>query len=238
MSEISYSHPDLKKVLEVIGNDNCVDCGSENPQYACLLNSVLLCFNCAGFHKSFDSQISAISSLITDTWSSIDIMTLKVGGNLRFLKNLCEYEIIEINNPYSLSAEKSRQKYCFIAAEYYRSLIASEINNTEKPEKPSMEEGKLLLDINDSEVKESSEVAESQQSMEPKDKKLGEKVKKMASSAYKRSKKALSSTGKKINNSEITQKLKTKSKVVVGKIGNAGEYLSDKASKIAVSKII
>lgn len=238
MTETSYSHPDLKKVIEVIGNDNCVDCGSDNPQYACLLNSVLLCFNCAEFHKSFDSHISSVSSLINDSWSPEELTILKLGGNSRFLKNLCDYEIIEIKNPYCLSAEKSRQKYCFIATEYYRNLISSEVNNSDKPDKPSLEEGKLLLDIPDSEVKETGDVAESQQSMEPKDEKLGQKVKNMAASAYKRSKKALSSTGKKINNSELTQKLKIKSKVVVVKLGNAGEYLSDKASNFGVSQAL
>lgn len=232
MSVVSYSHPGLRKVVEVLGNDNCVDCGSENPQYACLLNAVLLCFNCAGFHRSFGNHISVVKSLIADAWVDKEISILKVGGNLRFLKNLSEYNLIDIDNPFTISPEKSREKYLFVASDYYRNLIDTEANHGSRPLKPDLEEGKLFMEGE----KREGEVVESQQPIDNKEnQKLTQKVKAIAGNAYTKSKHAVKSTAHKINNSELTKKIKTKGNLAVNKVGNAGFYISNKASNIAVS---
>jgi hypothetical protein len=44
------------------GNTVCADCSEPHPSWASVNNSVLVCFQCAGIHRSLGTEISQIKS--------------------------------------------------------------------------------------------------------------------------------------------------------------------------------
>ena len=141
-----YSHPDIPEILSIPGNSNCCDCNVEKPKWASLNNGVFLCLKCAGVHRSLGLDFSTIRSLQIDSWTDKQILYLSKGGNTRFKNNLSEYKI-DPDSPPEL-------KYKCKASDYYRKFLKNEVEKTMEKDyksieivKPSLEEGKELLDI-------------------------------------------------------------------------------------------
>jgi hypothetical protein len=228
----NYADPQINKILAIDGNNKCVDCGSDDPQWASMNNAVFVCLNCAGIHRNLGVEISYIRSLVMDNWDDSQLKHLSIGGNNRFLSNLEEYGIVKKNNHLSLNAEKIQRKYLYVASEYYRELLKSELNLTEPIIKPGKEEGQSLLEINQVAIESSAISKNSDKQQEPgvdkpeKKKTMIGMVGGFLSSASTKVKSTLKKTGEKIDKMEIKTKLK-----------DAGKYVSSKASQIAVSTI-
>ena len=47
-----------KLVHELSGNDQCVDCGAANPEWAAISYGALLCIECSGRHRQLGVQVS------------------------------------------------------------------------------------------------------------------------------------------------------------------------------------
>lgn len=89
------------------GNTCCVDCDSEDPDWASLGFGVLICLQCAGNHRSLGVHISLVRSLNLDSWSPSQLSNLKSGGNDTFkayVSSCC---------PSSSSAEGESQRELF-----------------------------------------------------------------------------------------------------------------------------
>ena len=141
-----YSHPDIQEILTLPGNSNCCDCNAEKPKWSSLTNGIFLCLKCAGIHRSLGVEISTIRSLQIDSWTDKQILYLSKGGNNKFKQMLSEYRI----DPNSQTELKYKSK----AADYYRKCLKNEVEkaqdkNYQQQEiiKPSLEEGKELIDI-------------------------------------------------------------------------------------------
>ena len=89
-----YADPSIQEILSIEGNNQCFDCGADNPKWASMNNGIFLCLKCAGVHRSFGLQISIIRSLQIDTWTSKQILFLSKGGNNKFKEFLSEYKIV------------------------------------------------------------------------------------------------------------------------------------------------
>lgn len=62
-------------------NKVCFDCGAANPKWASVNNAVLLCFQCAGKHRTFGVQTSFVRSCALDKWKAKQLEQMKLGGN-------------------------------------------------------------------------------------------------------------------------------------------------------------
>ncbi|XP_067664106.1 arf-GAP with Rho-GAP domain, ANK repeat and PH domain-containing protein 1-like [Haliotis asinina] len=73
----------LIKVYENDSNKICADCEDENPHWASINLGIVVCKNCAGIHRMFESNISKIRSLRMDTrvWTPSLIELMKAIGN-------------------------------------------------------------------------------------------------------------------------------------------------------------
>lgn len=233
----SYADPEIHKILSIDGNNKCIDCGSDDPQWASMNNAVIVCLNCAGIHRNLGVEISYIRSLVMDNWEEDQLRQLSIGGNKRFLRNLEEYEIVKKNNHLSLNSEKIQQKYLFVASEYYRNLIKSELNDTEAPNKPSKEEGQVLIEINKVIVENNDHKEDTQEESEQKKKTFFGKVGSMFSTAGNKVKSTIKKTGEKIDKMDIKDTLKKAGTKTVSAVKDAGKYVSNKASEVAVSKL-
>eukprot|EP00826_Nyctotherus_ovalis_P026125 TRINITY_DN2039_c0_g2_i3.p2 TRINITY_DN2039_c0_g2~~TRINITY_DN2039_c0_g2_i3.p2 ORF type:complete len:128 (-),score=21.07 TRINITY_DN2039_c0_g2_i3:120-503(-) len=119
---------EFEQLMEDEANKTCCDCGTHlhitllgnvSPQWASVNNSVFLCFNCSGVHRSFGMQISFVKSLAMDSWTDQQMAMMREGGNAKF-KAFME--------TYNLNQEQPAMKYKTVAAEYYRKSVNLWIN--------------------------------------------------------------------------------------------------------------
>lgn len=224
----------LKEILEIQDNDRCVDCGASHPLWACILNGVFVCNDCSLVHREMDSSLTIVKSITLTDFTEKDIKVIKYGGNNRFLKNLNEFGLIDIYNPYSLKPEKIKEKYLYVASSYYRQILFYESDQGDRPNTPAYEDGRDRLKILQNEPGQ-AESYDKYHTTEKEENKLIGKIKNVANSSFTKSKSVIQTTSEKIANSQIAISIKTTGSVAVNKIGGAGDYLSDKACSIAVS---
>lgn len=143
-----FSSPEISSIMSIPGNDKCIDCGSPNPKWVSINNSVFLCGTCARNHTTFGEAISKLKSLEVDQFSPEEIKLMKIGGNNRFNSLMEEYGI-------TFESSTNREfKYHLQLAEYHRKLLKCEVDKESHPQeyqdmvlkKPSPEEGLKLLD--------------------------------------------------------------------------------------------
>mmetsp|Transcript_28404 Transcript_28404/g.61783 ORF Transcript_28404/g.61783 Transcript_28404/m.61783 type:complete len:324 (+) Transcript_28404:95-1066(+) len=73
---------EVKKILEVPGNDVCADCVGQQPSWASVTFGAVLCSHAAGRHRSLGTHISRVFSLTLDKWEFADYeRMLKTGNN-------------------------------------------------------------------------------------------------------------------------------------------------------------
>ncbi|XP_074648072.1 arf-GAP with dual PH domain-containing protein 1-like [Tubulanus polymorphus] len=73
----------LKDLLQLPGNNECVDCGAPDPDWASYNLGVFICQECAGIHRSLGTHISKVRSITLDKWDDGQVEAMKDMGNLR-----------------------------------------------------------------------------------------------------------------------------------------------------------
>lgn len=150
IKEEKHDKLEIKNILNIEGNERCIDCGSDDPQYASMNNAVFVCVNCAGYHRNLGESISLIKSLTKDNFNDISLKMLYLGGNVRFIQNLEDFHIVQNNNHLSLDEEKIISKYMYKASDYYRQILLSELGVGDIPERPDNETAREFIFSNSS----------------------------------------------------------------------------------------
>lgn len=266
MSKSMYSDPEIEKIVSINGNNKCVDCGSEDPQWASLNNSVFVCLNCAGIHRNLGINVSFIRSLVMDSWDDKQLKLLFLGGNYRFMENLEEYGVVKDSNEVTLNPDKIEKKYLYKASQYYRELLQAELNLESAPQKPNTEEGNMLIvdnndltkDINNkymgdfdnyenndnnNDVINNRVVNENnyeQPGVEVKKEKKGffGKVGSFFNKAADETKKTYKKVEEKVSKMEIKKKLKETGEKTVVLAKEGGHYIADKATQVKNSEFV
>lgn len=232
-----YSDPEIGKILSIDGNSRCVDCGTTDPQWVSMNNSVFVCLDCAGIHRNLGVEISYIRSLSMDNWDDYQLKQLYIGGNNRFISNLEDYKLSSNNNHISLNADKIKKKYLYVASQYYRDLLKSELQLLDKPTAPDIKTGQSIITIIKNNFESSSSTLNnSQVSTDSPKKGFFGKVGTFFSSAASKAKEGIKYTGEKLEKLEIKEKLMETGTKTVDALKSAGGYVSDKATQIAVRK--
>jgi hypothetical protein len=89
-----YPFPEasLKFLRSIPGNNACVDCGAQDPQWASISYGVLVCLKCSGRHRSFGVSHSIVKSLQLDTWEhSLSVLKMLEGGNAQWNRFLSRH---------------------------------------------------------------------------------------------------------------------------------------------------
>ncbi|MEQ2256585.1 hypothetical protein ILYODFUR_025609, partial [Ilyodon furcidens] len=71
----------LSVALRGPGNQQCCDCGEEEPRWASVNLGVTVCIECSGIHRSLGVHLSKIRSLTLDSWEAEQLKLLCVLGN-------------------------------------------------------------------------------------------------------------------------------------------------------------
>jgi hypothetical protein len=70
-------------LLAVAGNEVCVDCGVEGPEWASISLGALMCLQCSGVHRALGVHVSRVRSLHLDVWDDGAAALLGAMGNAR-----------------------------------------------------------------------------------------------------------------------------------------------------------
>ncbi|KAG8506501.1 Arf-GAP with GTPase, ANK repeat and PH domain-containing protein 1, partial [Galemys pyrenaicus] len=71
----------LQSIRSIRGNSHCVDCETQNPNWASLNLGALMCIECSGIHRNLGTHLSRVRSLDLDDWPVELIKVLSAIGN-------------------------------------------------------------------------------------------------------------------------------------------------------------
>ncbi len=146
------SNNTIQNIASLSGNNKCLECGYDNPNWVSFPFSVFLCPKCARLHKNFKKPFK-IKSIEVSDFTEYETKLLSIGGNSRYLNLMNEYKI-------DLKEPTIENKYLTVISEYYILLLKAEIekllnnNSNEKYTtllslRPSYEKGSELYENSD-----------------------------------------------------------------------------------------
>ena len=128
----------IKENLKDESNDNCVECGANNPQYISINNSIFLCKDCILNHLQLPQEASTIIKNDLKILNVDEIQYIHNGGN----KKLLDF----INNEFPRLKEfPPQQLYNTKAMDYYRKNLKYLTEGGIKPIKPGIKEAYELI---------------------------------------------------------------------------------------------
>ncbi|XP_005574762.1 arf-GAP with GTPase, ANK repeat and PH domain-containing protein 1 isoform X11 [Macaca nemestrina] len=71
----------LQSIRNMRGNSHCVDCDTQNPNWASLNLGALMCIECSGIHRNLGTHLSRVRSLDLDDWPIELIKVMSSIGN-------------------------------------------------------------------------------------------------------------------------------------------------------------
>uniref|UniRef100_A0AAY4CTF5 ArfGAP with SH3 domain, ankyrin repeat and PH domain 2 n=1 Tax=Denticeps clupeoides TaxID=299321 RepID=A0AAY4CTF5_9TELE len=113
----------VEEVKKMSGNDECCDCGADDPTWLSTNLGVLICIECSGIHREMGVHYSRIQSLTLDVLGTSELLLAKNVGNATF-NEIMEANLLaeDVNKPNPSSDMQTRKDY--ITAKYTEKRFA------------------------------------------------------------------------------------------------------------------
>lgn len=101
----------LVEILHEADPDNriCVDCDTENPDWASINLGCLLCIECSGIHRSLGTHVSKVRSLVLDTTSwTEELVGVMLGLGNNSVNKVCVWRLCQLLQRYMRSVFRQR----------------------------------------------------------------------------------------------------------------------------------
>ncbi|XP_051010268.1 arf-GAP with GTPase, ANK repeat and PH domain-containing protein 1 isoform X11 [Acomys russatus] len=118
----------LQSIRNMRGNAHCVDCDTQNPNWASLNLGALMCIECSGIHRNLGTHLSRVRSLDLDDWPMELIKVMSSIGNE--LANSVWEESSQGRTKPSLDSTRE-EKERWIRAKYEQKLFLAPLPCTE-----------------------------------------------------------------------------------------------------------
>ncbi|XP_068400280.1 arf-GAP with GTPase, ANK repeat and PH domain-containing protein 1 isoform X2 [Eschrichtius robustus] len=118
----------LQSIRNIRGNSHCVDCETQNPNWASLNLGALICIECSGIHRNLGTHLSRVRSLDLDDWPIELIKVMSSIGNE--LANSIWEESTQGRTKPSLDSTRE-EKERWIRAKYEQKLFLAPLSCTE-----------------------------------------------------------------------------------------------------------
>ncbi|XP_022423751.1 arf-GAP with GTPase, ANK repeat and PH domain-containing protein 1 isoform X8 [Delphinapterus leucas] len=118
----------LQSIRNIRGNSHCVDCETQNPNWASLNLGALMCIECSGIHRNLGTHLSRVRSLDLDDWPIELIKVMSSIGNE--LANSIWEESTQGRTKPSLDSTRE-EKERWIRAKYEQKLFLAPLACTE-----------------------------------------------------------------------------------------------------------
>ncbi|XP_037705942.1 LOW QUALITY PROTEIN: arf-GAP with GTPase, ANK repeat and PH domain-containing protein 1 [Choloepus didactylus] len=118
----------LQSIRNIRGNSHCVDCETQNPNWASLNLGALMCIECSGIHRNLGTHLSRVRSLDLDDWPIELIKVMSSIGNE--LANSVWEESCQGRAKPSLDSTRD-EKERWIRAKYEQKLFLAPLPCTE-----------------------------------------------------------------------------------------------------------
>ncbi|XP_074171563.1 arf-GAP with GTPase, ANK repeat and PH domain-containing protein 1 isoform X2 [Rhinolophus sinicus] len=118
----------LQSIRNIRGNSHCVDCETQNPNWASLNLGALMCIECSGIHRNLGTHLSRVRSLDLDDWPVELIKVMSSIGNE--LANSVWEENSQGRTKPSLDSTRD-EKERWIRAKYEQKLFLAPLPCTE-----------------------------------------------------------------------------------------------------------
>ncbi|XP_077011648.1 arf-GAP with GTPase, ANK repeat and PH domain-containing protein 1 isoform X7 [Tamandua tetradactyla] len=118
----------LQSIRNIRGNSHCVDCDTQNPNWASLNLGALMCIECSGIHRNLGTHLSRVRSLDLDDWPIELIKVMSSIGNE--LANSVWEESSQGRTKPSLDSTRD-EKERWIRAKYEQKLFLAPLPCTE-----------------------------------------------------------------------------------------------------------
>uniref|UniRef100_A0A8C9V155 Arf-GAP with GTPase, ANK repeat and PH domain-containing protein 1 n=1 Tax=Scleropages formosus TaxID=113540 RepID=A0A8C9V155_SCLFO len=120
----------LQSIRNLRGNNHCVDCEAQNPDWASLNLGALICIECSGIHRNLGTHLSRVRSLDLDDWPPELIKVMSSIGN-ELANSVWEANAQGRMKPVPDASREERERW--IRAKYEQKLFVASLPSPDLP---------------------------------------------------------------------------------------------------------